>query len=138
MARVRYRRGWLITAIILALFGLVTIGQGGAVLLDIGGQREAMGHIVPLVLKLNVAAGCLYVAAAIGMMMHKTWPQYVLLLALALMLYAAFFLYAHIQHHGAYEQRTVMALTFRVFATGLFYFAARYFSKALSTEQVQR
>jgi len=50
-----------------ALFGLLTIKEGGAVLFVDGAGRAAAGNFVPFVLWFNFLAGFVYVVAGIGL-----------------------------------------------------------------------
>lgn len=98
-------------------FGLLTIKSGGAVLFFDGEARQAAGNYVPFVLWFNFLAGFLYVITGIVLWsMHpriSRWSAWlsVLLAGSTLFIFAAFGL--HIINGGAYEIRTVMAMTLR-------------------------
>ena len=76
---------------------------------------------------MNFIVSFLYMFAAYGLIAHKGWTPTVLILTVVLMLVAAVGFYLYVQDGGAYEQRTIGALTFRIFVTVLLYVAARYY-----------
>jgi hypothetical protein len=66
-------RTWtLIAAIIAVFFGLLTIKEGGSVLLGNEQAVGAAGDYVPFVLWFNTVAGFAYVAAGVGLWL--VWP----------------------------------------------------------------
>ena len=78
-----------------------------------GEARQAAGNYVPFVLWFNFSAGFVYVLTAIALWLMRPWSAW-LALALAastLLIFAALGL--HIANDGAYETRTVMAMTLR-------------------------
>ena len=99
-----------ITAI---LFGAMTIKSGGAVLFFDGEARQAAGNYVDFVLWFNFTAGFFYIITGIGLWLRKRWAQkFAIGLALAtLAIFAAFGI--HIFNQGAYEMRTVIAMSIR-------------------------
>lgn len=100
-------------AVIGLLFGLMTIREGGAVLFFDGTAREAAGHYVPFVLWFNFLAGFLYVAAGIGLWFQSKWAiRLALIIAGATLLVFVLFGW-HALTGGAYENRTVAAMTIR-------------------------
>jgi hypothetical protein len=95
------------------IFGLLTLREGGAVLLDDGPARAAAGNYVPFVLWFNFLAGFAYVVAGLGLWMKQRWAMK---LAIAIagataLMFAAFG--AHIYLGGAFESRTVGAMSLR-------------------------
>jgi hypothetical protein len=108
------RPRWLTAVSIFAiLFGLMTLKEGGAVLFIDGAARRAAGNYVPFVLWFNFTAGFLYIAAGIGLWWMRPWSARlaVLITMLTLLVFAAFGL--HVVSGGAYELRTVWAMTLR-------------------------
>src|SRR5690606_19335503 len=95
---------------IAVLFGALTLFAGGRALF--GGGAEG-GHYVPFVIWFNFLAGFVYIAAGVGLGLGRRWGAGLALgLALAtLAVFAAFGV--HIFAGGAYEARTVGAMTFR-------------------------
>ncbi len=95
------------------VFGLLTLISGGYVLF--GGEKaiQIAGNVVGFVLWFNFLAGVCYVLAGLGLLLRKQWAFW---LALAVFLSTAGVFVAfgfHVQQGGAYEMRTVLALTFR-------------------------
>ena len=111
----KHKRGFHIWAIsLLAIgFGLLTIKEGGTVLFGDGTARTAAGNYVPFVLWFNFLAGFAYVAAGAGLWLQQRWAVW-LAVAIALataITFAAFG--AHVASGGAYELRTVIAMSMR-------------------------
>ena len=96
-----------------ALFGLLTIKEGGAVLFVDGAGRAAAGNFVPFVLWFNFLAGFVYVVAGIGLWFRQAWAARVALaIAFATIGVAAAF-GVQVISGGAYEMRTVVAMALR-------------------------
>lgn len=105
---------WLrIAAVFGALFGLMTIREGGAVLFVDGAARVAAGNYVPFVLWFNFLAGFAYVVAGVGLWFRQCWGARlaIAIAAATLLVFAAFGW--HVASDGAYETRTVVAMTLR-------------------------
>lgn len=98
-------------AAVAVLFGVATVVSGGRVLFGDGAAQA--GNFVPFVLWFNFLAGFVYVAAGIGLWLRRRWaPIVALVLALlTALVFAAFG--AHILGGGAFEVRTVAAMTLR-------------------------
>lgn len=107
------RPGWaLVSSFIAVAFGIVTIIVGGRTLFD-GATGKAAGNIVPFVLWFNFTAGFAYVIAGIGLFLWKRWAAQ-LSAAIALATIAVFGAFgAHVFLGGAFETRTVGAMTLR-------------------------
>lgn len=108
------RDAWMMVVAVLAIvFGVATIRVGGSVLFGSEEARRAAGAYVGFVVWFNFLAGFAYVAAGIGLWLRRRWG-FVLAAALAiatLVVFAAFGL--HVASGGAWEPRTVGALTLR-------------------------
>ena len=117
------RPRWRIpVAIVALLFGAATIKSGGSVLFIDGPDRAAAGDYVPFVLWFNFFAGFFYIAAAIGTFMWKSCVSKlaIAIAALTVLVFAA--LGVHILMGGAFEMRTVYAMTLRSFVWVTFAF----------------
>ena len=103
---------WLVASVAV-LFGLMTIKSGGQVLFGDESYRVAAGNYVPFVLWFNFMAGFAYLVVGIGIAAQKSWTVgLALLIAIStLLVFAAFGL--HLFAEGAYEIRTVGAMTLR-------------------------
>ena len=105
--------GIRIAAVIAILFGLLTILSGGLALFGGPEAQAAAGDAVAFVLWFNFGAGFAYVAAGIGLFLATRWSVWLAaFIALStLLVFAAFGV--HIWTGGAYEMRTVGAMTLR-------------------------
>ena len=108
------RRRWMrATSLVAVAFGLLTLKEGGTVLVVLPPARAAAGQVVPFVLWFNFAAGFAYVAAGVGLWMQRRWALWlaVVIAASTAMTFAAFGV--HVLGGGAHETRTVVAMTLR-------------------------
>lgn len=115
MATPNLKRGFKIWAISLvaSIFGLMTIKEGGTVLFGDEAARTAAGNYVPFVLWFNFIAGFAYVVAGIGLWMQQRWAARlaIAIAAATALTFTAFGIY--IYSGGAYELRTVIAMSLR-------------------------
>lgn len=104
-----------VAAVAAILFGVVTVLAGGRVLFGGAAARDAAGDIVPFVLWFNFLAGFAYVAAGAGLWRGRRWAVRLswAILAATLAVFAA--LAAHILMGGAFEPRTLGAMSVRTF-----------------------
>ncbi len=114
-ASVRVQRDpWLMVAGALAIvFGLATIRAGARVLFGVPEAVSEAGDYVAFVLWFNFIAGLFYVLAGIGLWLRSRWAI-ALATAIAvatLLVFAAFGL--HAATGGAWESRTLAAMTLR-------------------------
>ncbi len=102
-----------VMSLIALLFGLMTIKSGGMVLFTSGEAHQAAGNYVPFVLWFNFSAGFAYIAAGIGLWLQHRWANRlaVIIAIFTLLVFGA--LGVHIYSGGAYEERTIMAMTLR-------------------------
>lgn len=100
-------------AIVAVIFGAMTLFSGGTALFG-GAQAKALaGNAVPFVVWFNFLSGAVYIMAGIGIAMGKPWAG-TLAAALSAAILAVFgFLIFHILAGGAFEIRTLGAMTFR-------------------------
>ncbi len=108
-------RGWLISAlsIVAVLFGLMTIKEGGAVLLGNEAAVAAAGNYVPFVLWFNFVSGFFYIAAGVGLWLQQRWAVWLAVAIAAAIALTFSVLGFHINSGGAYEYRTVIAMSMR-------------------------
>ena len=109
-----YSRWWLrLLAIFAVGFGLATIKAGGSVLFIDGEARQAAGAYLPFVVWFNFLAGFAYIMGGIGLLQRKIWGAWLAasLAAGTLVIYAFFLI--HLFSGGAYETRTVLAMSLR-------------------------
>jgi hypothetical protein len=116
-------------AVLLAMFGLLTLFLSSSIIFDWFGIREKEGKYVLLVVWANFICSMIYLTAAVGMMRARLWTVKLLLLALVVLLVAYAGLFVHISSGGLYETKTIGAMAFRIGVTivfaGLAYFAMR-------------
>lgn len=99
-------------------FGLLTLREGGAVLLVDGAARQAAGHSVPFVLWFNFLAGFAYIAAGVGLWMCRRWAAW-LAIAITVATALVFLTFGvHAVLGGAWERRTVAAMALRTLLWG--------------------
>jgi len=95
------------------IFGVLTIVSGGRVIFGGAEAQAAAGNAVHFVLWFNFLSGLAYAAAAVGILLLKRWARY-LAIALAITIVAVFARFGwHVLSGGAYEMRTVGAMTLR-------------------------
>lgn len=115
MAAIKRPRGlWIwVSALVAIAFGLLTIKAGGAILFGNDAARAAAGNYVPFVVWFNFLAGFAYVIAGGGLWARQRWAVWLsfLIAGATATAFAAFG--AHVLSGGAYELRTVIAMTLR-------------------------
>ncbi len=105
--------GMRVISLIAIGFGLLTIKEGGAVLFVDGAARAAAGRYVPFVLWFNFLAGFAYIAAGVGLWLRRRWAVG-LATAIAMATALVFLAFgAHVALGGAWERRTLGAMTLR-------------------------
>lgn len=106
-----------IVAVIVAIFGLLSIFAGGSVILDLFEMRAKEGNYVLFVVWANFICGFLYLAAAYGLFNQRKWTSIVLGLAVILLIGAFLGLFIWINQGGIYETKTIGAMSFRTLFT---------------------
>ena len=108
------RDAWMMALAVLAIvFGVATLRAGGSVLFGSEEARRAAGAYVGFVVWFNFLAGFAYVATGIGLWLRRRWG-FVLAAVLAIATLAVFAAFGlHVAAGGAWEPRTVGALTLR-------------------------
>ena len=102
-----------ILSVIAIMFGLLTIKSGGQVLFGGISYQKAAGNYIPLVVWFNFLAGFIYLAAGAGIWMRQRWAVWLsLLIAIATIIVFVIF-GLQILKGGAYETRTVAAMSLR-------------------------
>jgi hypothetical protein len=102
-----------IAAAVAVAFGVLTLISGGTALFGGEAARVAVGKAVPFVLWFNFLSGFVYVLAGVGLFLWTPWgAQLSALLAIAILVVFAAFGW-HVAWGGAFEMRTVAAMTLR-------------------------
>jgi hypothetical protein len=115
MTALKHRRGfqvWVLSLVAIG-FGVLTIREGGMTLRGDAAALAAAGNYVPFVLWFNFLAGFAYVIAGAGLWLQQRWAVWlaVAIAAATALTFAAFGV--HVFSGGAYEQRTVIAMSVR-------------------------
>ncbi len=95
-------------------FGLLTVKEGGMTLSGDATAVTAAGNYVPFVLWFNFVAGFAYVIAGAGLWLRRRWAARLAIAIAAATALAFAALGVHVASGGAYEQRTVIAMTLRL------------------------
>ena len=114
------------SAVVLGLFGTLTLFMTTFVILDLFGIRAKEGNYVLFVVWSNFISGLLYLAAAFGFVKRKAWTVKLLGVATSVVLIAFVGLIVHINTGGIYENETVGAMIFRVILTLTFAILAHF------------
>jgi len=102
---------WMAIAAI--VFGVVTVLTGSRALFGSLESRADFGNAVPFVLRFNFLAGFVYIVAGAGLLLCRRWAVYTsLFIAVStILVFVAFGV--HVIGGGAFERRTIGALTIR-------------------------
>ena len=114
-------RRWdiLIAAVVVSLFGVLTVLSGGRALFGGPEARAAVGDAVPFVLWFNFLAGFAYVTAGIGLMLRTNWAAKLSIAILVATVLVMIAFGVHVLLGGAYEMRTVWAMNLRTVVWGV-------------------
>ena len=104
----------------LAIFGLIMIAMTTSVIFDLFGIRELEGNYVMSVVIANWFAGFLYLVAAYGIFKNQKWSYIPLLISAITLIISFIFLQVHIQDGGAFEAKTIKALSIRIVLSLIF------------------
>ncbi|WP_072349350.1 hypothetical protein [Flavobacteriaceae bacterium A100] len=115
-----------ISAIILGVFGLLTLFLSSAVIFDWFGIRAKEGNYVLFIVWTNFICSILYLFAVYGFIKNAKWTFGVLLTASTLLIFTftAFLLY--INNGGIHEAKTIGAMIFRISLTLIFMLLAYF------------
>ncbi len=105
---------WMRAISVIAIgFGVLTIKEGGAVLVGNEAALAAAGNYVPFVVWFNFVAGFAYVVAGVGLWLQRRWAAW-LAFAIATATALIFAVFgAYIYTGGIHEMRTVIAMSMR-------------------------
>ncbi len=112
--RISGRPGWAIAAGLFAIaFGVITVFEGGRMLFGRPEIRASAGNIVAFVLWFNFIAAFGYLTAGLGLLLWKRWAAQLSagIAVTTLAVFAAFGV--HVVLGGAFEARTIGAMTLR-------------------------
>lgn len=103
----------IIIAIIAFIFGVATLYSGGEVIFLDGAGRARAGDYIGFIVWFNFIAGFVYIVASYGIYGNKKWAIYLPLIIFVSTIIVFVALGIHIYLGGAYELRTVGAMTLR-------------------------
>jgi hypothetical protein len=105
------KENWMAIAAI--VFGGLTVLTGGRALFGSLESRADFGNAVPFVLWFNFLAGFVYIVAGAGLLLRRRWAVYTSLFVAVstILVFVAFGV--HVIGGGAFERRTIGALTIR-------------------------
>lgn len=106
-----------VTALILAVFAMLTLFLSSAVIFDWFGIRATEGNYVLFIVWANFACSLLYLIAVYGFFKRKKWTFWVLITALLILTVAFIALQFYIHNGGIYEAKTIKAMLFRILVT---------------------
>lgn len=104
----------------LAIFGIIMLIMTTSVIFDLFGIRELEGNFVMSVVIANWFAGLLYIVAAYGLFNKQKWSYIPLLISAITLIISFIFLQVHIQDGGAFEEKTIKALSIRIVLSLIF------------------
>lgn len=105
------------TAIILLIFGTLTLFLSSSVLFDWFDIRANEGNYVLFIVRANFLCSIFYLATAYGLIKRKQWATQLLMTALIILSIAFVGLLIHISLGSLYETKTVGAIIFRIVLT---------------------
>lgn len=108
------------SAVIITLFGLITLFMSTSVIFDLFGIREKEGNYVLFVVISNFMAGFLYLSAGYALFTEKKWATKILVIATAILIISFVGLLIHVNSGGIYEQKTIKAMISRIAITASF------------------
>jgi hypothetical protein len=122
-AKAPHATGLRLLAFLAVAFGALTLKEGGTVLFGPDAARTAAGDYLPFVLWSNFLAGFAYVAAGVGLWLRQQWSWRLaaMIFVVAVVTFAAFGV--HIAQGGAYETRTLVAMSLRTLVWAFIAFA---------------
>jgi len=115
-----------LAALILALFGLLTLFMGGSVIFDLFDMRQKEGNFVLFVVWTNFICGFIYLFAAYSFFNYKKWTITLLIITVLILVLTLTRLLYYINIGGIYETKTIGAMLFRIAMTIVFILLAYF------------
>jgi len=130
-----------LSAIVLAVFGLLTLFLSSSVIFNLFGVRAKEGNYVLFVVWANFLSSILYLFAAYGFIKTQRWTIHLLGISAILLIIAFIGLIIHINSGGIYETKTIGAMIFRITITLGFlilaYFNISHFKRIFSRRNIK-
>lgn len=108
------------SAVFLLLFGLVSLFMTTSIIFDLFNLRRSEGNYVLFIVYANLFCAIIYVFAGYGFFKEKNWTTICLFVASCILIVAFIALLVFIFTGGIYEEKTIIAMTFRTFITMIF------------------
>lgn len=109
-----------ILAVIILVFGLLTLFLSSSVIFDWFDIRKKEGNFVWVVVWANFLASFLYLLSSYGFFRSKKWTSAVMVISSLVLAAGLIGLYVHIDGGGIYETKTIGAMIFRTSITLVF------------------
>jgi hypothetical protein len=106
-----------VLALLLAIFGLLTLFLSTSIIFDLFDIRIREGHYVLFVVVANFISSLLYLISAYGFFRKKKWTLSLLATSAAVLFIAYILLLVYIYVGGLYEEKTISAMIFRIVLT---------------------
>lgn len=116
-----------VAAILLIVFGLLTLFLSSSVIFDLFGIRAKEGNYVLLVVWSNFISSLLYLLAVYVFLKNKKWTIWPLAISTLVLVIAFIGFNFHVIAGGLYETKTWNALIFRISVTLIFTVIAYFF-----------
>ena len=117
----------LLSAILLAAFGFLTLFLSSSLIFDLFDIRAKEGNYVSFVVWANFVSSWLYLIAAYGFFRIKKWTVRILVISGVILFIAFTGLIIHINLDGLYETKTIGAMIFRISVTFVFAMIGYFF-----------
>lgn len=118
-----------VSAIVLAIFALLTLFLSSSIIFDWFGIRSKEGNYVLFIVWANFMSSILYLSAVYGFLKRKPWTFWVLIVALIILIVAFIALQFYIYNGGIHEAKTIKAMIFRILLTLGFSLIAYFYTK---------
>ena len=125
-----------IAALVSAFFGLLTVFAGGSVILDLFGIREKEGNYILFVVWANFICGFLYLIGSYGFIKRKNWTASIMGFTVWILVAAGIVLLFWILNEKPYENKTIIAMTFRILLTIGLLWTARTLKKPTPIDMI--
>jgi hypothetical protein len=114
-------------AILLAVFGLLTLFLSASVIFDLFGIRAKEGNYVLFVVWANFISSLIYLFASYGFLKSKKWTAAILGISTLILINTFIGFIIYIYKDGIHETKTIGAMLFRI-TTTIIFVAFAYFT----------
>ena len=107
-------------ALLLAVFGLLTLFLSASVIFDLFGIRAKEGNYVLFIVWTNFISSIIYLVASYGFVKNKNWTSTILGISALILINAFICFIIYIYTDGVHETKTIGAMIFRIVVTIIF------------------